>query len=256
MGTTCRALTPHTIAVDTCSGYNVIAPSALPPDWQDYLVDTNEALPRLANADSSPLQLSGVVSLVVRFANNRYRLPFVIADSLAVDVLVGTPFIDTHVSNFDIERRRINFRIGGHVPILSPPDVTPSAGNQADTPSHPRRLPGPNVHPIYLSRPITIPPMSQLAARVSSSAVGLFQIKPKPSALFRHGVRATNGVHDFSPNMPFSLLLANFSAFPRCLPKGMVIAFAERNIDPIFTPHRGRVQTHTEHIDNCTDTSS
>ena len=236
VGTSHRALSPHVIAVDTCSGFNVINRTALPPNWQDHVYHTNEPLPKLANADRSPLQLTGVVSLSVRLANTIYRLPFVIAESLAVDILVGTPFINTHVRSIDVETRKILFRTGDTTAILSHPQA-------ASAPPHDRTKQGrdrseKNVHPIVLARPITVPPMSQTFVRVTSHATGLVTINPKPSVLFRHGVRASNGLHDLTPHKPFEILLANFSRLPRTLPKGTVVAYAERTASPIFTPDR------------------
>lgn len=239
IGTSHRELQARSISIDTCSGYNVVARSALPPDWKSHLAPHHGPLPRLAKADSSPLPLLGVVSLAVRFANNIYRFPFVIADSLAVDVIVGTPFIDKHVRLIDIEKRRMLF-LGRQVPILPPPPPSGAESSAQTTTKSSRdsHCASAHVHPIKLSRPITIPPMSQLAAPVSSLASGLVHINPKPSLVLRHGVCATNGIHDLSPNKPFYLLLDNFPHIPRSLPKGNLVAYAECNDVPVFLSDR------------------
>ena len=55
-----NAFKPHTIAVDTCSGYNLVRKADLPPDWNRSVI-RDEPLPRLAGANSNPLRLTAVV---------------------------------------------------------------------------------------------------------------------------------------------------------------------------------------------------
>lgn len=68
---------------DTCSGYNVIAQSALPPHYRDHIMP-NAPLPRLAGALREPLQLSGFFKQLVRLGNTFFCLPSVVAGRLAV----------------------------------------------------------------------------------------------------------------------------------------------------------------------------
>ena len=104
IGTATNSLKPYRIAIDTCSGYNLVRRDCLPPDWRTYQVP-NASRPRVAGADSSPLKLTAVVRLALQFGNVTYRLPFVIANSLAVEVLLGTFFIDAHVKRIDIDKQ-------------------------------------------------------------------------------------------------------------------------------------------------------
>lgn len=97
------------MAVDTCSGYNLIWRDNLPPDWCRYVLP-KATLPRLAGANSDPLRLSAVVCLAVRLGNNLYRLLFVVAGSLAVDLILGTAFIDTHMKSIVLDTQRLEFR--------------------------------------------------------------------------------------------------------------------------------------------------
>lgn len=141
------------IAEDTCSGYNLIRRECLTPDWDRY-VDPKATLPRLAGADHHPLRLTALVHLAVRLANKVYRLPFVVVDSLAVEVLIGTAFIDRHVRNIAIDKQRLNLMRGGSVAIIEAKGVENSRLN--DTPKSSRQVQSDcgsretDVHPIRL----------------------------------------------------------------------------------------------------------
>ena len=74
-----NAFKPHTIAVDTCSGYNLVRKADLPPDWNHYVIREGP-LPRLAGANSNPLRLTAVVRLAVRLRNTTFRIPFLVAE--------------------------------------------------------------------------------------------------------------------------------------------------------------------------------
>ena len=112
-----KAFKPHTIAVDTCSGYNLVRNADLPPDWTRYVIRT-APLPRLGGANSKRLKLSAVVQLAVRLRNTAFRVPFVLANQLVVRVLLETTFVDAHVRRIDIDAQKLDLRLGGSIAIL------------------------------------------------------------------------------------------------------------------------------------------
>ena len=240
IGTATNALKPYRIAIDTCSGYNLVRRDCLPPDWRTYQV-RNASLPRLAGEDSSPMKITAVVRLAVRLGNVTYRLPSVVADSLAVEVLLGTSFIDAHVRRIDVDKQCLELRRGRGVAIVDAKSVASSHGETITKPSRRTR----NDHgretvaqPIRLANWISIPPMSQLGVRVTTKGLGLVFLEPKPSLQHRHGVRLTNGVADVLPNRPFEVIVANVSRKPRRLPKNTILVYAKRNPVAILTPER------------------
>ena len=117
IATEVNAFKPHTISVDTCSGYNLVRNADLPPDWTRYVI-RDAPLPRLAGANSNPLKLSAVVRLAVRHCNTTFRILFVVADQFAVPVLLGTAFIDAHVRHIDIDAQKLDLCQGGSVAIV------------------------------------------------------------------------------------------------------------------------------------------
>ena len=86
---------PH-MPFDTGSGYNVIRLLDLPPGWENYCIP-DASVPALGDANGNRLHLLDKVVLRVRFVSARYRVSFLVAERLAVSVIVGTPFMNRHV---------------------------------------------------------------------------------------------------------------------------------------------------------------
>lgn len=107
--------------------YNLIRRTNLPPDWEDYVIPDAPLL-KLAGANSDPLRLSAVVRLVVRLGNGVYRLPFMVTDSLAVDFILGTAFIDSHIRSIAVDVQQMDLRRGDRVAILNDRGNNPRTG--------------------------------------------------------------------------------------------------------------------------------
>ena len=237
-----RNLRPFSVVFDTVSGPNLIRKSALFDGWELYLV-RNETVPRLGDANGRPLRLLGVALIRARFGNSLFHMPFVVADSLAVDVIIGTRFMNQHVDANECRRKCVKLHRGCVLPILArnhdgtftKPNPVARRRDQSDTNAqkdHPK-TPGGNTfnqaHTVRLTKDITIRPMSQMAAPVVSTAAGLVYLEPKAAIQQRHRVRTANGVADIKTNERFTTTISNFSKTPKCLPKGTVVAYAKRN---------------------------
>ena len=168
------------IAVDTCSGYNLVRKADPPPDWARYVV-RDAPLPRLAGANSNPLKLSAVVRLAVRLRNRTFRIPFVAADQLAVPVLLGTAFIDTHGRSIDVKGQRLELRRGGSVAIVDGKgeSTSPTRRHGRQTSRADARDGTPRA--IRIARWVTIPARSQARVRFTITGRGLVFMEPKPS---------------------------------------------------------------------------
>lgn len=73
--------------------------------WDNY-IDCTTAPPKLNDAKDRKVALSETVWLTVRFANTLYIVRFRVADRLAVEVLIGTAFLNKHVKGSFPERWR------------------------------------------------------------------------------------------------------------------------------------------------------
>lgn len=74
--------------------------------------------------------LTAVVISAERLGNVTYRLSFVVDQSLAVDILLGTFFIDTLVGSIDVVSQRLELRRGGAVAIADAKGVAASTGKE------------------------------------------------------------------------------------------------------------------------------
>lgn len=226
------------MAVDTCSGFNLVARKALPLGWERTFIQ-EAPLPQLAGADRRPLALEGTVVLTVRLANTLFRVQFLVATELAVDVLLGTAFIDEHVRVIHVTDRALVLRGGGALAIQGTGAPRPDPQCRRPLSRRHRRETTPGNHlvaPVHLARPITVPAMAQAYVRVHSTARGLVRLDPKRSLLGRHAVQAAHGIDDIPPGGTFRLFVSNFSTTPRRLPKHTVVAYAHHDVGPITQP--------------------
>ena len=113
-----RNLRTFSAVLDTGSGPNLIRKSALFDGWEQYLVQ-NETVPRLGNASGQPLRLLSVALIQARFGNSLFDMPFVVADSLALDVIIGTRFMNQHVDAVECRRQCVKTHHGCVLPILA-----------------------------------------------------------------------------------------------------------------------------------------
>ena len=98
-----RNLRPFSAVFDTGSGLNLIRKSPWFVGWKRYF-GRKETVPRLGDGGGRPLRLHGVALIRARFANSLFHLPFVVADSLAVDFIIGTLFMNQHVDSIECRR--------------------------------------------------------------------------------------------------------------------------------------------------------
>ena len=184
-------LRPFPSVFDTGSGPDLIQEIALFDGWERYLVK-NETVPRLCDANGRPLRLRGVMFIRARIGNSLYHHPFIIAESLAVDVIIGTRFMNQHVDSIECRRQCIKLHRGSVLPMLARqsdgtfPRASPmSKRTQGDTDESERRPKNHEgntfnqAHTVRLTEIVTIPPMSQMAVHVVSTAPGLVYPEPK-----------------------------------------------------------------------------
>ena len=209
-----RNLRLFSAVFDTGSGPNLVRKSALFDGWERYLVRP-ETVPRLGDAN----------------------------DFIAVDVIIGTRLMNQHVDAIECRIQCVKLHRGCVLPILSRnhgetfAKTNPVARlrDQSETNEleNQPKTPGSNnlkqAHTVRLTKNTTIPPMSQMAVPVLSTAAGLVYLEPKALIQQRHRVRTVNGVADIKTNERFAITISNFSKTPKCLQKGTVVAYAKRN---------------------------
>ena len=214
---------PFNALFDTGSERNIVRQDALTDGWQTWLTK-DTVLPTLGDANGRPLRLLGEILLRIRIGNTTYRVPFIVADKLAAEVIVGTLFMNRYVDAIECRNQTIRINRGGTIPILSrhdarrpherPNDKLKYNDDQNDSPRNDKRIsdaPFNKPHTTRTARTVTIPPMSEVAIPVVTKASGLVYIEPKLPFQTRYHVRTANGIQDIWPDVRFELVLANFS---------------------------------------------
>lgn len=204
------------IAYDACSGYNVNARSALPLGYQKHIIP-NASLLHLAGASKEPLHLSGLVNLVFRLVNTFFRRPFVIADRLAVTLVLGTAFADEHVRVHYVQSRKLELFKGESVQVAPtlpnglPADYRPPS-NQSKR-SRSSSLP-PYAYtraPVRLNKSVLVPALPQKTVRVRSPSIALSYLDPRPFVATCHGIHMTIVVAKLDPRKKGQVLVTSFS---------------------------------------------
>ena len=87
VGPSPSAMRPFHMSFDTGSGYNLIRLRDLPQRWEDYRIP-DASVPALGDVNGNRLRLLGQVVLRVRFGSTMYRVSFLVAERLAVSVII------------------------------------------------------------------------------------------------------------------------------------------------------------------------
>ena len=87
------------------------------PDSVLTKLEHNPNVIPLVRASSDELQVLGTVTLSVNISGYNCRQPFVVVRSLTSDAILGTVFIDAHVENVWLRRRRDILTDGTERPI-------------------------------------------------------------------------------------------------------------------------------------------
>eukprot|EP00171_Calliarthron_tuberculosum_P001401 IDg1401t1 len=101
---------------DTGVGPNCIARKALPPETEELIKPFPSI--RVVRAGGKRLGIAGSIILKVRFGPYTVKTYFLLCESLQVDFLLGTEFIDRNVTNIHVQKKFIELLDGTEVPIL------------------------------------------------------------------------------------------------------------------------------------------
>ena len=238
---------PLLITADTGAGCNLIRKDHPPEDWQRFPV-YDPKLPEIGDANGNLIHIEAVVQLSVRLGNMIYRVPFLVAEQLAVVALLGTSFMNKHVDHIWCRSQEIDLHQGCTIPILqahrgyqTEPD--PSDGEPPIATQRPRKKKMQETPTVRMTAHVRVPPMTQMPVEVDSRASSLAFLEPKLAQQDVKQVRMANGIIEATPGKRFRVLLSNLSRHLRRFPKRTVLGYAARNPINIVTPDR-EVATH------------
>ena len=209
-------------ALDTGAGPNFIRKDELPATALSQIRHTE--LPRVTDANRNPIRMRGAISLTARLGKYLCKVDFLVAERLAVPVLLGADFCDRFVEAIHPRKRVVELADGSEVPIIRrPPKRLPGApplpASQDFVPAKGR------VSPQAKSAEGRIlAPHTHTWVRVTSACQGLRVIQPSDRLLATSSITVANGVVHVEPNIPFRVLIANMGAVPYRLSKNQVVA--------------------------------
>jgi hypothetical protein len=178
-------------AFDTCASAYIIRRDVLPPE---YKIQPCGNMPRL---------VEGVATVTIRIGCVNLSIDFLVARELSVPLILGTAFIDEHVSTIFPDRHRIVLKDLSEVAIIHSSVETSSVNTIRD----------------YLT-----PSFSEFVVSVITKRAGLSEIRP--ATLRSRNIHAANGILEIPSSRSFYIKIANFSEDTIFFRAGTVVAYA------------------------------
>jgi hypothetical protein len=107
--------------LDTGGGCNVMHQGALP---SSTIVNPLKNVPKISAAQGQKLSILGVCHLILQIGDQKTSEPveLLVVDDLVVPLLLGTPWIDTHIVQIEPRTREVLLQFPGlsprRVPLL------------------------------------------------------------------------------------------------------------------------------------------
>ena len=190
------AMRPFHMAFDIGSGYIVIRLRDLPQVWKNCRIP-DASVPALGDANGNRLRLLGQVVLHVRFGSAMYRVSFLVAERLAVIVIIVTAFMNRHLRGImcmdgEIKLTRATIPILSRHHGLEPYAEAkfPSTETPDGPPVHQDAYNVNRPHTVKLAKFVTVPPISQVALKVRSWVT--MRLAPTESLRTTAGLSSSN----------------------------------------------------------------
>ena len=209
--------------LDSGSGPNLVHARAVPGRWREYVKPIQG--PYLVDAQRKRITTLGSLRMIVRLGQFKALVDFIVVQNMAVDLILGTSFIDKHVKAIYPRYRKVTFYNDPPVSIIGV--GKPPLGKTDEPEEKPHPFATNTVsNKIRLARGVSIPPMTQVETLVQTDKDGLLMIQNHPKMIHKHLTLAANGVADVIRNKPFRIVLSNFGETSVTLAKNTVVALA------------------------------
>ena len=172
IGTAASASYIRILTVDTAAGPALIRPDVIPPSCRHLIEPYHDVFIRSANNHKK--QIDQMIKLRIRIGDMTTWCHFGLAPDLPPGILIGTAFINKHISIIDPEHYVIRPKGSKPVPILNR-DGSSVCTINAPTPLerfHPEQ---PNLD-LIIARSLTIPAFSQALTLVRAHANGIVSV--------------------------------------------------------------------------------
>jgi hypothetical protein len=211
----------HLTVLDTGAGPNVIRMSALPAN----AVVRKQPCGAIRGANNKPLKTEGVVTLFVRVGTQTTRQQFIVVENLAVSVILGCQFCDTHVEAIRPRKKDVVLDDGSTVPIIRNPTAVRRCLNPlTKAVSAPAKVKKRSEERVWACRKTELKPNAHTWVPVSSHASGTVFLEPHELLYQKYRCLAANGVATVQDGSSFKVLVANFTNKPVFLAKNQTVA--------------------------------
>ena len=196
--------------LQTGAGPSLISKDAAIYLAADVRTDPGPSL-RYHDANGKPLHCVGTTTLALRLGTYKCRLTILVVETLSTDLILGCDFIDNQVGSVNPRLREVMIKNGSRVRIQRRIYTLPREElrvREDDTP------PTPSIRKIRGAHRAVVPPSSEMVISVRCSDSGTFYMQPRSESHEKQRVLLTNGVIDIQQDVPFTVVLANFSSVP------------------------------------------
>ena len=177
---------PFNAVFDTGPGMIIVKLGALFNGWE-RLLEKDAKMPRLGDANGRPLRLLGEITLRIRFGNTTYRVPFIVADKLAVNFIIGSRFMNRYFEAIECWKQMIRLfmapRYRYSLERTNETQIRSCENEQLRNETTKRNqrdndAPFNRSHTVRLAKHATIPPLSQMSVSVVTTEAGLVYLEP------------------------------------------------------------------------------
>lgn len=212
---------------DAGVGWNLIRSSMFPTDLGKCIKQDGPST--LCTAAKRSLPLNGLILLKLQIGNFHTRVWLLIALLDAVEMLLGTAFIDRFMCGIFPSGRRVLPWSSRSVTITVKSKTSNTAlktnliSDKPMSAGYRNKIESDSVYDFErVVKQIERQPNTQQHVLANRQSYGLFTMEPID--LCRHTTLATRGVEKVSPRQPLCILMSNFSNQKVLLPKPMIRA--------------------------------
>ena len=188
--------------LDTGAGPNFIRKKALPAG--DLSLLSYGPLPDIADANSNPIQVKGIMRLLVRLKTRAYWVEFIVCDSLAAPVMLGCDFSDEHVEAILPRQRLVELADGTTIPIVRKPLARIRRAPPLPVAQEWKKGVIRSDNKAKVAEATEIPAFSQAFVTITYPRDGYSIIQPVGKLYKDHQLLTANGVANVESNNPIS----------------------------------------------------
>ena len=163
--------------------------------------------------------------------NSTSKQRFTVVDRLATDVILGCEYCDDHVEAIRPRKREVVLDDGTVIPIVRRPSTR--AKDAVPLPAGKEMKPSKTSPRVWATKRCMVPAGHQCVVQATCQLAGTVTIRSADRLYERNQCVTASGVATVQPNVPFKVLIANYSDKPVWILPKQLIGYADP--EPVFT---------------------